>query len=153
MIDCFAVGRKIKELRAENEMNQDQLASILFVSRQAISRWEIGLALPTVDNLIELSKLFKVSFEEILCLNEEVSIHPNDIFKGHSREFIVRGIVNNEIQVNLLEVFGQFTGDERIMILQAIKTNRLKVDLNDLYTKLTQDELKYLKREVIKRGY
>lgn len=43
VIDCFAEGRKIKELRLKSTMNQDEIANIVVVSRQAVSRWEIGL--------------------------------------------------------------------------------------------------------------
>ena len=65
MLDCIAVGKKIQEYRIKNKYHQDQLAELLYVSRQAVSRWELGQAVPTIDNLITLTRLFGVSFEDL----------------------------------------------------------------------------------------
>ena len=95
-------GKKIQEYRIKYRYNQEQLAELLFVSRQAVSRWELGQAVPTIDNMIELTKLFAVSFEELLCLNEEPD--PQNLFRGHNREYIVRRICDGELKVDLPEV-------------------------------------------------
>ena len=55
---------KILELRKNAGYSQEKLAELLHVSRQAVSKWESGAALPTLENLIELSKLFQVPLEE-----------------------------------------------------------------------------------------
>jgi len=68
MLDTKKVGKQIQRLRAEHHMNQDALAEKLYVSRQAISLWESGKGMPSIDNLICLTEIFEVSFEEILCL-------------------------------------------------------------------------------------
>lgn len=57
---------KLYSLRKSNGLSQDELAEKLGVSRQAISRWEMGTAEPSAQNLIELSKLFGVSIDELL---------------------------------------------------------------------------------------
>ena len=62
MLDCIAVGKKIQKYRMKYHYNQEQLAELLYVSRQAVSRWELGQAVPTIDNMIELTRLFEVSF-------------------------------------------------------------------------------------------
>ena len=103
MLDFQAVGEKIHNLRTERGYSQDELAEMLFVSRQAVSRWELGLTLPSVDNLAELCKLFEVTFEELLCMGQPVSFG-EDIFKGHSRSFVVQSITNlNDLSVKLTE--------------------------------------------------
>lgn len=58
MIDLIAVGKKISQNRLKHHLSQDQLAEKLSVTRQAISHWEKGIALPTIDNLVVLAAFF-----------------------------------------------------------------------------------------------
>lgn len=60
---------KILELRKKKGLSQEELAEVLNVSRQTISRWEVGTALPDAINLVQLSKVFEVSTDYLL--NEE----------------------------------------------------------------------------------
>lgn len=53
-------------LRKEKGLSQEELADKLSVSRQAVSKWERGEALPDTDNLIRLAKLYNVSIDEIV---------------------------------------------------------------------------------------
>ena len=53
-------------LRKEAGLSQEELADKLAVSRQAVSKWERGEALPDTDNLIRLAKLYNVSIDEIV---------------------------------------------------------------------------------------
>lgn len=75
MIDNRAVGRTIAALRQSRNMTQQQLAAALNVSHQAVSKWENGAALPDVQTLMELTRLFGVTMEQLL--NGEV---PEDRF-------------------------------------------------------------------------
>lgn len=56
----------ILELRTKNGMSQDELAAKVFVSRQAVSRWENGETTPNTETLKLLSKLFDVSINTLL---------------------------------------------------------------------------------------
>lgn len=56
----------ICELRAKRGMSQDELAEKLFVTRQAVSRWENGETVPNTETLKLLSKLFDVSINTLL---------------------------------------------------------------------------------------
>lgn len=57
---------KIVGLRKSNGMSQENLAEKLDVSRQAISRWESGAAMPDANNILQLSKLFDVTTDYLL---------------------------------------------------------------------------------------
>lgn len=57
---------KIVELRKSNGLSQEELADKLNVSRQAISRWEMGTAMPDANNLLQISKLFNVTADYLL---------------------------------------------------------------------------------------
>ena len=56
----------IRELRTKNGLSQDELAEKVFVTRQAVSRWENGETTPSIDTLKLLSKLFDVSINTLL---------------------------------------------------------------------------------------
>ena len=59
---------KLYELRRASGMSQEELAEKLGVSRQAVSKWESGATQPELSKLIELSKLYNVSVDELLSL-------------------------------------------------------------------------------------
>ena len=56
----------IHELRNKAGLSQDELAEKLFVTRQAVSRWENGETVPNTETLKLLSKLFRVSINTLL---------------------------------------------------------------------------------------
>lgn len=56
----------ILELRTKKGMSQDELAEKVFVTRQAVSRWETGKTIPDTETLKLLSKLFDVSINTLL---------------------------------------------------------------------------------------
>jgi len=59
-------GDKLSRLRRENNYTQEQLADVLGVSRQAVSKWESGAAYPETDKLIRISELFDCSLDYLL---------------------------------------------------------------------------------------
>lgn len=64
---CFMETKDIiLELRTKNGLSQEKLAEKLFVTRQAVSRWETGETIPNIDTLKLLSKLFDVSINTLL---------------------------------------------------------------------------------------
>lgn len=64
------LAEKLIQLRKKNGLTQLKLAEMMNVSRQAISRWEVGDAVPSTENLKYLSSLYGVSTEYLL--NDEI---------------------------------------------------------------------------------
>ena len=62
----MTLGEKISKLRVENNFTQEQLAEILGVSRQSVSKWESDVAYPETAKLIEIGKLFDCSMDYLL---------------------------------------------------------------------------------------
>lgn len=60
------LGRRIQEFRRGKGLSQEGLAERMGVSRQAISKWESGAAVPEVDKLIQLARFFGVTMDELL---------------------------------------------------------------------------------------
>ena len=59
-------AEKFLQLRKREGYSQEELANKLGVSRQAISRWEMGTAVPDLSNLLHISKIFNVSTDYLL---------------------------------------------------------------------------------------
>ena len=66
------LSEKIQLLRKESRYSQEILAEICNVSRQSISKWEADIALPDIDKLLKLSKIFNVSVD--VLLKDELAI-------------------------------------------------------------------------------
>lgn len=62
----MSIGKIIKKLRRERDMTQEQLAEILSISPQAISRWETDMAMPDISLIAPICNLFNVSSDELL---------------------------------------------------------------------------------------
>ena len=65
------IGKHLKTLREKNNLTQEQLADKLFVSRSNVSKWERNISLPDAETLLELSKIFNVSVDDILLGNNK----------------------------------------------------------------------------------
>lgn len=66
-MDVDKIGRYIYKLREQSHLSQKQLAEMIPISRQAVSNWENGKTIPNSDTLVILSKIFKVSVDELLA--------------------------------------------------------------------------------------
>ncbi len=147
MIDFVRVGMQITSYRKKNKLTQDALAEQLFVTRQALSKWENGTGVPSTDTLLDLCRIFSVSIEELLCLNENknLEVDPENIFYGHERTYIIDKLINQELNVCIPDIFYQLSPSERMRVLKAIRDGRLREDTHELYVKLTVSEQKYLR--------
>lgn len=65
------LGEKLQQLRKQSGLSQEQLASQITVSRQAVSKWELDETMPDTENVIQLARLFGVSCDYLL--RDEVS--------------------------------------------------------------------------------
>lgn len=68
------LDEKLVSLRKEKGLSQLQLAEMMNVSRQAISRWEVGTAIPSTENLKYLGKLYGISVDNLLN-EDQLPIH------------------------------------------------------------------------------
>ena len=65
-MDPEKIGKFICQLRKEKNLSQYQLAELIPISRQGVSKWERGVTTPDTQTLIQLSEMFDVSINELL---------------------------------------------------------------------------------------
>ena len=113
----MTLGEKITHLRIVNNMSQEALANLLKVSRQSISKWESDESLPQIDNLLEISNIFKISTDELLDNSivihrgKKIPVEPNANLK--TKYFGTdgfRGEVNRVLTADHAYKIGRFLG-------------------------------------------
>lgn len=84
----MTLGDKLSKLRKENNYTQEQLADVLGVSRQAVSKWESDITYPETDKLIRMSELFNCSLDYLLKESDSKNQHNEEIlfFRKRLRE-------------------------------------------------------------------
>lgn len=93
------LSEKIYSLRKKRGLSQEQLASELHVSRQAISKWESGSSMPESEKLIALSKYFQVSIDDLIkdedqnTLEQELSSNVQKISLMSNKKILIGIIV------------------------------------------------------------
>ena len=76
------LSEMIKTLREDAGYSQSQLAKKLDVTRSSVNAWEMGISTPTTHYIVELSKLFHVSTDYILGIDNNRSINLNGYSKS-----------------------------------------------------------------------
>lgn len=70
-IDIIKTGHRIRELRKERGLKLVDISGILNISYMAVFKWEKGISIPCIDNLIALAYIFDTTIDNIIVLNEE----------------------------------------------------------------------------------
>ena len=83
------IGTRIKEQRELKNWSQDELAEILNISRQSISKWELNKVYPSIDMLIKMSDLFDVSLDELIKGDKALK---RRLLKPINNQFLIRKI-------------------------------------------------------------
>ena len=136
-------SEKLKLLRKENNLTQEELSFKLNVSRQAITKWESGEGIPDIENLKQISILFNVSIDELvkedMNMNIEVKKQFNYIQEleiDHTKHFDINICKVNEINI-------KSNKEEKVKVEVSSNEEDLsklfKVKFDDLYNKLDID--------------
>ena len=65
------LSNRIKSLRSDNKLTQEEFAKNMLVSKQTVSKWENGTCYPSIDSLKYMSEVFNISFDDLIS-NEEL---------------------------------------------------------------------------------
>lgn len=82
---------RLKQYRQDNNLTQDELAEKLFISRQAVSKYETGRGYPAIDVMTELSKLMGISIDELISKEElaKQTIYTGQEVRKNKRNIII----------------------------------------------------------------
>ena len=91
------LSKKIKQIRNDNKLTQEQFAEKMLVSRTAVSKWENGTCYPSIDSLKYMSLIFNISLDKLLSSEEILEIakteNQSNISKYNSLLFCLLDIV------------------------------------------------------------
>ena len=109
-------------MRKQKGLTQEELATALFVSRTAVSKWESGRGYPNIDSLKSIAKFFGITVDELLSTEQALTIAQEDQIENerHIRN-LVFGLLDLSVVLFLfLPFFGQRTdgGAEAVPLLQ-----------------------------------
>lgn len=131
-------AEKLKELRKQKGISQEQLAEKIYVSRQAITKWESGNGLPDIENLIAISSLFNESLDSLL--SEEKSLITKNEFLYESRtEYDLDSPKKIDLRFGTAhEVIIEKTKDEKIQVIAA--ANKLPYLAQQVKVKIVENK-------------
>ncbi len=93
----FKLGENLKKFRTQNRLTQEQLAEVLKVSPQAVSRWELGTTYPDITLLPIIADYFNVTTDELFGINGEKIQREIDRIIGHKNELHSQGKIAESI--------------------------------------------------------
>lgn len=106
-------NEKLRNLRKQKGITQEELAEKLFVSRTAVSKWESGKGYPSIDSLKMISKFYSVTVDELLSGDEMLALAEEENKTKENRfADVVFGILDCCAALLLfLPFFGEKTGE------------------------------------------
>ena len=108
----MTIGEKITDLRVAANISQEQLAEKMDVSRQSVSKWEMGQALPQIDKVLLLCELFGVTADELL--RDDISLHRDALGENYKCKYFgtdgFRGEANRDLTSMHAYKVGRFLG-------------------------------------------
>lgn len=132
----MSFGEKLKELRQRKKISQEQLAEKLYVSRQAVTKWENGTGMPDVENLIAIAALFNESLDNLLS-NEKSILTKHEFLYESKTEYDLDEEKRIDIKIGCAhEVVVQKTEKEKIQIMLA--SNKLSQIMQDVKVKIRE---------------
>ena len=108
------IGRRIKNLRAEHNISQEQLSEKIYVTRQTISSWENDKSYPDLNSLIRMSEVFNITIDnlvkgDIIKMKEIINQDDRKKFSRESTKFtllIIVMVVSAPILLQFLDKIG-----------------------------------------------
>jgi len=152
MLNLETISKKITEKRKQIGMTQNELADALYVTRQAVSKWEMGKSLPSIEVLIEMTELFDVTIDYML---DGSDIKENDyaaMFMQYPRESVIYHFMNSGHQNDQIkDIFYLLTTKERKQMIDQVLSGFLNIEIHLLWPYLSKAERKYLLGNIVSK--
>ena len=145
MEDKFMISMRIRELRKQAKLSQEMMAEKIGVSRQAITKWETGLGVPDIENLVAIADLFKLSLDELMGRDIEHETLAKDYLYESVTEYDLDGKKDFDISfmgANKLKLYAYEGEKVKVILLSdtiADIQNELKTKIDDIKRKIDID--------------
>lgn len=145
MEDKFMISMRIRELRKQAKLSQEMMAEKIGVSRQAITKWETGLGVPDIENLVAIADLFKLSLDELMGRDIEHETLAKDYLYESVTEYDIDGKKNFDISfmgANKLKLYAYEGEKVKVILLSDTISdiqNELKTKIDDIKWKIDID--------------
>ena len=150
MLNLEKIGRKITELRQKQNLKQSELADILFVTHQAVSKWENGKSLPSIDILYDLTKHFSISIDYLLDDSEIADDDYQTLLRIYPRDSVIsRFLKKDDVDKNIDKIFYLLSPKERMMVIEMMSAGNIKIDPACIWHLLCDNERLYLLSGII----
>ena len=139
------VSMRIRELRKQAKLSQEMMAEKIGVSRQAITKWETGLGVPDIENLVAIADLFKLSLDELMGRDIEHETLAKDYLYESVTEYDIDGKKNFDISfmgANKLKLYAYEGEKVKVILLSDTISdiqNELKTKIDDIKRKIDID--------------
>ena len=145
MEDKFMISMRIRELRKQAKLSQEMMAEKIGVSRQAITKWETGLGVPDIENLVAIADLFKLSLDELMGRDIEHETLAKDYLYESVTESDIDGKKDFDISfmgANKLKLYAYEGEKVKVILLSDTISdiqNELKTKIDDIKRKIDID--------------
>lgn len=145
MEDKFMISMRIRELRKQAKLSQEMMAEKIGVSRQAITKWETGLGVPDIENLVVIADLFKLSLDELMGRDIEHETLAKDYLYESVTEYDIDGKKDFDISfmgANKLKLYAYEGEKVKVILLSDTISdiqNELKTKIDDIKRKIDID--------------
>lgn len=145
MEDKFMISMRIRELRKQAKLSQEMMAEKIGVSRQAITKWETGLGVPDIENLVAIADLFKLSLDELMGRDIENETLAKDYLYESVTEYDIDGKKDFDISfmgANKLKLYAYEGEKVKVILLSDTISdiqNELKTKIDDIKWKIDID--------------
>ena len=139
------ISMRIRELRKQAKLSQEMMAEKIGVSRQAITKWETGLGVPDIENLVAIADLFKLSLDELMGRDIEHEILAKDYLYESVTEYDIDGKKDFDISfmgANKLKLYAYEGEKVKVILLSDTISdiqNELKTKIDDIKWKIDID--------------
>ena len=139
------ISMRIRELRKQAKLSQEMMAEKIGVSRQAITKWETGLGVPDIENLIAIADLFKLSLDELMGRDIEHETLTKDYLYESVTEYDIDGKKDFDISfmgANKLKLYAYEGEKVKVILLSDTISdiqNELKTKIDDIKRKIDID--------------
>ena len=140
----MTIGERLLKLRKEKNLSQEELANVLDVSRQTISKWEIGESTPDFDKIIPLCEFFDITSDELLTGKTNIKEAKQENVKSNFARNIAIAVMLYIFAIVVIIIFGggldmPITAVSLFMAIVAIATGLLIYN-GIYYSKESKDE-------------